>query len=67
MILKRSKELMNDHSCENFRKPVEQRFSNFAASLLTGCPTTLAALTLIILFSEILKLILIKIKIEGNY
>jgi hypothetical protein len=27
----------------------------------------LAALTLIILFSEILKLILIKIKIEGNY
>jgi hypothetical protein len=52
--------MMNDHGSENFRKPAEQRFCNFTASLLTGCPTTLAALTLIILFSEILKLLLIK-------
>jgi hypothetical protein len=53
--------MMNDHGSENFRKPAEQRFSNFTASLLTGCPPTLAALTLIILFSEILKLLLIKV------
>jgi len=58
MVLKTSKELilMNNHSSENLMKPGQIAFSKIAASfILTGCHATLAALTLIILFSEILK------------